>query len=285
MRLLITAIQYSASFNKDENLAVIEKYIREIHKNIPHDNTEYEHLVCLPEVFNFYAFGIKDPDERKEVTKQNAEIIESGKTLQWASKLAQELNINILAGSILETNIENIYKPFNTAFVVNNTGELVTKYRKINLFEIKHKDKNQVSISESSNRSRGTKLSTFNIGEIKFGLGICFDLRFPEMFVTYRQMGCHVLLLPSAFLHQTGQYHWDSLCHARAIENQSFFIALNQGIKSNCYGNTKILDPWGNTVEQLAQEDLASITALIDTDDISSIRNKMDMQRFYNFDI
>lgn len=285
MKLLITAIQYSASFDKKENLAVLEKYIREIHNNRPHNNTEYEHLICLPEVFNFYAFGIKDPEKRKEITKNNAEIVEQGETFQWASKLAQELNINILGGSILETNVENTYKPFNTAFVVNNKGEFITKYRKINLFEIKHKDKNQVSISESSNRSRGTKLSTFNIGDIKFGLGICFDLRFPEMFVTYRQMGCHILLLPSAFLHQTGQYHWDSLCHARAIENQSFFVALNQGIGSNCYGHTKIIDPWGNILEQLHQEDLASITTLIDTDDIEHIRNKMDMQRTYNFDI
>ena len=43
------------------------------------------------------------------------------------------------------------------------------------------------------------------------GVSICYDMRFPEMYVDLVGMGAQVLLMPSAFTVPTGKAHWHAL--------------------------------------------------------------------------
>ncbi len=53
------------------------------------------------------------------------------------------------------------------------------------------------------------------------GLSVCYDLRFSELYLAYRQHAeADVLLVPSAFTATTGRAHWLPLLRARAIETQ-----------------------------------------------------------------
>ena len=58
--------------------------------------------------------------------------------------------------------------------------------------------------------------------------------------------------MPSAFTFTTGSAHWDVLCRARAIENQSYLLAADQcGTSPHGfadYGGSLIADPWGTIV-------------------------------------
>jgi nitrilase len=88
----------------------------------------------------------------------------------------------------------------------------------------------------------------------RLGMSVCYDLRFPEL---YRRLGADVLLVPSAFTYTTGQAHWELLLRARAIENQAFVIASAQGGNHDngrrTWGQTMIIDPWGQVLGQHAE--------------------------------
>lgn len=276
----IINIQYSAGLDKQANLGILNAYITDCCR------TQYvegiPNIICLPEVFNFYSFTIQDSVDRHAAALNNAEVIESGQTVTWASELAQQLNIYIIGGSILEINPDNTNKPFNTCFVVNPKGELIAKYRKINLFGIKANKKNNtndIEIIESKYRSYGHELCLIDIEGVKIGIAICFDLRFPEIFMAYCSMNADIVVLPAAFLHATGQYHWEVLCRARAIENQMFFVGSNQGANANCFGHSLIVNPWGEILNKLNTENLGHIAQTLDITSIDNIRRHIPMER------
>ena len=60
---------------------------------------------------------------------------------------------------------------------------------------------------------------------MRVGCAICYDVRFPELFLALRRAGAELIFLPSAFTVQTGKDHWEALIRARAIETQCWFAA------------------------------------------------------------
>ncbi|MHC4234801.1 MAG: nitrilase-related carbon-nitrogen hydrolase, partial [Planctomycetota bacterium] len=107
-----------------------------------------------------------------------------------------------------------------------------------------------------------------------FGLSICYDLRFPELYRELAGRGAEILFVPSAFTLQTGRDHWEVLLRARAIENLAYVVAPNQfgphPPDKRCYGHSMIVDPWGTVLCQvadgvgmaLADVDLARLTEI-----------------------
>lgn len=83
---------------------------------------------------------------------------------------------------------------------------------------------------------------------LHMGLGICYDLRFPEFASILAQMGCNLLVFPSAFNTTTGPLHWSLLQRARALDTQSFVItaspARNAEASYQAYGHSMIVSPW-----------------------------------------
>jgi deaminated glutathione amidase len=87
----------------------------------------------------------------------------------------------------------------------------------------------------------------------RIGLGVCYDLRFPELFRALTQTSpCDVLVLPAAFTHTTGQAHWEVLLRARAIENLCHVMAPAQGgvhaSGRRTFGHSLVIDPWGKVL-------------------------------------
>ena len=60
------------------------------------------------------------------------------------------------------------------------------------------------------------------------GCTICYDLRFPTLYRRLRDAGAQVIVVPSAFTHQTGMAHWHVLLRARAIETGCYVVAAAQ---------------------------------------------------------
>ncbi|GAB4836509.1 Deaminated glutathione amidase, chloroplastic/cytosolic [Ancistrocladus abbreviatus] len=119
----------------------------------------------------------------------------------------------------------------------------------------------------------------------RLGLTVCYDLRFPELYLQLRfQQQAQVLLVPSAFTKITGQAHWEILLRARAIETQCYVIAAAQAGKHNnkreSYGDSLIIDPWGTVVGRLPDR-LSTGIAVVDIDFslIDSIRTKMPLDK------
>jgi hypothetical protein len=52
------------------------------------------------------------------------------------------------------------------------------------------------------------------------GIGICYDIRFPELSMLMRERGANIMIYPGAFNMVTGPAHWQLLQRARAVDNQ-----------------------------------------------------------------
>jgi predicted amidohydrolase len=111
-----------------------------------------------------------------------------------------------------------------------------------------------------------------------FGLSICYDLRFPELYRRLALDGAQVLLVPSAFTAYTGRFHWTALLRARAIENLAWVVAPAQwgahhpGRRS--YGHTSVIDPWGRVVA-CKPSGTGVVVARIDLDRVDRVRREL----------
>lgn len=107
--------------------------------------------------------------------------------------------------------------------------------------------------------------------------------RFPNFYQHLRfDLGCNILLVPSAFAVVTGAAHWDILLRARAIECQSYVIAAAQAGRHNAkresYGHSIIVDPWGTVVAKREDPlDTGIAVAEIDGELLASIRERMPL--------
>lgn len=181
-------------------------------------------------------------------------------------RLAEQLELNIISG-LTEKTENGIY---NSAIVINKNGRIVAHYRKAHLFV-------HGEIDESARFLAGESLCQFELEGLKFGIAICYDLRFPEMFRRLSLMGAEIIILPSAWPFPREE-HFKALVKARAIENQVYMVACNRVGQDHDVvfsGNSRIIAPNGR-IEVAAndnEEDLIAVN--IDQHLIESVREAM----------
>lgn len=176
---------------------------------------------------------------------KNAEEIPHGLTSQAMSKIAKELRIYLIAGSITEKKDEKFY---NSCAVWGREGNLLKVYRKIHLPDI-----------EEEFFESGSKLTVIVIDEFKIGIGICFDVRFSSLAKAYRELDCNLLVYPVAFSMKSGPLHAELLARARAIDSQCFtcLISPARNVDANfiTWGYSSIVDPSGLLISQATEHE------------------------------
>lgn len=254
-KFIAAAVQMDSQDDKMANLAAAEGYIREA-------AARGARLVVLPESMNYIGRDMA----------QEAEAIPGGTTFQRLSGLARELDLWLEAGSIYESNPEDPARPFNTTFLICPDGTLAAKYAKLHPFDVVLP--NGVTSRESDRVCPGKKLTVAETDLGKVGLGICYDIRFGEMFRIMALEGAKLFAVPANFTVNTGKDHWEVLLRARAIENECYVIAPNQMGKKprfTAYGNSLMVDPWGTVIAR-ASDKPGVITAEIDLDYVTKVR-------------
>jgi omega-amidase len=138
---------------------------------------------------------------------------------------------------------------------------MCTKYRKIHLFDVDIPGK--ISFRESSVLCPGSTPATFEIDKTcKVGLGICYDLRFPELALYYSKMDCSILVYPGAFTPYTGPKYWKLLQQARAVDTQMFVVTCSPAGGDTGdfkpYGHSMVVGPDGSIIASIEgnQEDI-----------------------------
>lgn len=155
-------------------------------------------------------------------------------------------------------------------------------YSKIHLFDVEVDG--APSVRESEHFWPGEKPAVLEIEGWRFGLSICYDLRFAELYTAY-QGQVDAILVPSAFLVPTGQAHWHVLLRARAIEGQCYVLAPAQtgehraadGVTRKTYGHSLAVDPWGRVVVDNDQGPGLSFVDL-EAEKIAWVRKQIPMQ-------
>jgi predicted amidohydrolase len=201
-------------------------------------------LVALPEHFAYLG-----PEDREPPSAQPLE----GPLVAEFRALAQKLEIFLLLGSFPELAAPG-ERPFNTSVLLSPQGQILASYRKMHLFDVDLPGK--ATYKESQFIQAGRELMVAPLPGTPFttGLGICYDLRFPELFRALVAQGADLLLVPSAFTLATGRDHWEVLLRARAIENLAYLVAPAQYGRHSpgrySYGHSLIIDPWGLILAQ-----------------------------------
>lgn len=156
--------------------------------------------------------------------------------------------------------------PYNTAVIIDSAGNLCAHYRKCHLYDA-HGER------ESDRMAAGNEL--FDPVETPFGrigLGICYDLRFPEVARHAVSGGCELMLYPAAW--HDGPHkleHWKTLLRARAIENELFVAGVC--LSGERYVNRSyLIDPVG-CVRAEGSDTL--IVCTIDSSEVSAARDAM----------
>jgi deaminated glutathione amidase len=256
----VAAVQLQTTEDMDRNLEDADRLTRAA----ADDGAE---LVVLPERLDIRG-SAADYAARAEPL--------DGRPLRWARGAARELGIDIVAGSIAERR-EGHDRVANTSAHVGPDGEVKAIYRKIHMFDVEV-DGVEYRESEHSEPADEIVLSETANG-IGLGLTICYDLRFPELYRILALRGARIVTIPAAFTRVTGEAHWEILLRARAIENQVFVIAPGQGRlpgpDRDSYGNSMIVDPWGEVLARAGGEGATFVAADLDLARQEEIREKL----------
>lgn len=174
------------------------------------------------------------------------------------SAAARELGVWLLIGSLAVRVGER--RAANRSFLFSPDGAVAARYDKLHMFDVDlpHGE----SWKESNVYAPGGEAVVVATPLAKFGLSICYDVRFPHLYRALSQTGAEVLCVPAAFTRQTGVAHWKTLLTARAIENGAFVIAPAQGGRHEdgreTYGHSLIIGPWGDILAE-AQDDAPGV--------------------------
>ncbi|KAJ3383135.1 hypothetical protein HDU80_001325, partial [Chytriomyces hyalinus] len=127
----------------------------------------------------------------------------------------------------------------------------------VHLFDIDIPGKQ--TFKESSVLSAGSEITTFDSPIGKIGVGICYDIRFPEMAMIAARKGCIAMIYPGAFNMTTGPLHWELLQRARAIDNQMYVAACSPARDETAgyvaWGHSSVVDPMGQVVAKLGEKE------------------------------
>ncbi|MHC8441458.1 MAG: carbon-nitrogen hydrolase family protein [Candidatus Eutrophobiaceae bacterium] len=230
---------------------------------------ESSQLILLPENFSLMAHQERDKIQWREDS--------SGPVHAFLAEQARRHGVYLVGGTVpLEVAGEE--RVLGSCPVYGPDGAMLGRYNKMHLFDAVVDAEVGETYRESRTMAPGKEICVLSTPLGKIGLSVCYDLRFPEI---YREMVCQgaeILSVPSAFTSQTGQAHWESLLRARAIENQCYVLAANQGgVHENgraTWGHSMIIDPWGRVLaSHKCGEGLAS--AAIDLEILHRIRRRM----------
>jgi len=181
---------------------------------------------------------------------------------------------NVYMGSILRKTSKG---KFNSFFIKNGRN-ITFPYDKLHLFPL---------MQEEKHLTPGERLNTFTLKNILCAAGICFDIRFPEMFRYYFKKNASIIFIPS---------EWPSkrikqlirLVRARAVENQCFYVMCNAAGKTAGHhfgGMSAVFDPLGNNLNKMTAKCDEIISTEIDTNKISIAKNNIETLNHLRNDI
>ena len=260
--LKIASVQMISTPNLEENLNAAGKLVH----LAAQDGAQ---VVVLPEYF--CLLGLKDTDKLAV-----REVFGKGPIQERLAAIAQANSIYLVAGTIpLEAREAN--KVLNSTLIFDLRGRCISRYDKIHLFGFQTlTERYQESETIEAGNQPGLVSLDINGVHWRFGLSVCYDLRFPELYRSMGEVDCH--LIPAAFTYTTGKEHWEVLLRARAIENQCYVLASAQGGTHRngrrTWGHSMLIDPWGAILGDLPEGE-GFISGLLSKEKLNEVRSKL----------
>ena len=238
----VTVLQYKLQSDAEKNFSHIETALNEADSD----------LIVAPELC-VSGFQLSDNTAQAEMSDDFVKQIQ----------IQCKRNSKAFCGSFIRSHLEKYY---NQAVLVNSNGNIEASYNKKNLIS---------TFNEPFYFSPGKKGGIDKIAGLNIGVGICYDLRFPEVFRTYAKKEVEVMLLlcewPKERIDQML-----TLAKARAIENQCYFIISNvtgKFLDVTFGGNSMVTSPYGEILENLKSKP-GQINIELNIKDLKDYRKK-----------
>ena len=243
----VAALQFNITWeNPTENFRILEEMVEK--SDLPPGT-----LLVLPELF---AVGFT-------MDVQKLGEPEDGPTWQFLRRLAMKYQLHVLGGQLV---LGAGGKGLNRCIGFASNGTSLGTYQKLQPF---------APGGESASYQAGSQPMLFQLGDIRIGPFICYDLRFPEIFRPLGRQATHLYTViaswPIARIH-----HWERLLKARAIENQAFLVGVNrtgQDPLLTYSGKSLIIDYHGEILADAGAEP-GVITAELDLNALDEYRKK-----------
>ncbi|MBF6078708.1 carbon-nitrogen hydrolase family protein [Nocardia beijingensis] len=250
-QLDVAVVQFAPSTDPAQNLATVREHVRTA-------GERGARVVVAPE---YSMFAVTRLDERVVAVAEPL----TGPFVTGLGAIAREFGVFLVAGTV-EQIAPGGDRIRNTLVVLGPDGSLVTRYRKVHLYDaFGHLESDVVEpgVIEAP--------ATFTVGDVTFGMQTCFDLRFPEGVRRVAAAGAQVLLLPAQWIPGPGKVdQWTTLVRARAIENTIYVAAADQAAPRGA-GASMIVDPAGAVLTELGDE-TGVLTAGIDLAYLGKVR-------------
>jgi predicted amidohydrolase len=259
--VVCTVAQFAPGEDKSANLSTIRRLVSEA-------VAQGSELVVFPE---YSMFTVPVMDERFVASAERLD----GPFVTELTKLAAQHGIAIVCGLNEATDDED--RIHNTLLAIDATGAVVATYRKLHLYDA-------FGYTESAVVRPGDiePPQTFTVGDLRFGMQTCYDLRFPEVTRRLIDAEADVVLVPAEWVPgPLKEDHWTTLLRARAIENTVYLAAADQCGKAGA-GNSMIVDPMGVVLASVGEEEGLG-TATLDPERIARVRAKnpaISLRRF-----
>ncbi|MGF1698185.1 carbon-nitrogen hydrolase family protein [Vibrio lamellibrachiae] len=262
-------IQMTSTPDPLQNLAYIKQEVASL---------VYQGATWIVTPENALIFG-----HRKDYHK-HAEPLDDGPIQYQLSAIAKQYSVWLVVGSMpIRTAAGDVS---TTCLVINSEGEIIAHYDKLHMFDVDVEDTHQ-RYRESETFSAGSNVVVTDTPFGKLGLSICYDVRFPHLYSELVKKGAQILLVPAAFTAVTGKAHWETLLKSRAIETQSWVVAVNQVGRHPCgretWGHSMVISPWGEVVLSLDSKPSNGIVE-INLQQVAEIRNTMPVASHTRFE-
>lgn len=207
------------------------------------------------------VYGEKDND-----IFEDAETIPGPSTAAVGEVTRQYGNYVIFP--IFEQGAPGIY--YNSAPTIGPSGDVVGNYRKTQVAGVQALEKMYFRAGQDFK-----VMETEFEPNAKFGVIVCHDRRYPETARINAILGAELLFCPTAAPGYAHGVHWDNLNVMHAVDNGMFAIYSNRvGLEeqNSYFGESMIVNPMGEVIAKLGQEENAVLVADCDLDLVDKAR-------------
>jgi predicted amidohydrolase len=260
----VAVVQVQSSTEKKQNLRRALELVKD-------SKSTGANLVVFPEFLMAFS-------PASQTAKELAEIAEplEGPFITALKEAANATRTAIVAAIYETCSIAD--RVYDSAIWIDAAGNLAAIYRKLHLYDA-------FDFRESDKFAAGAELTPpVTLENGRYGMMICYDLRFPEIARMLALSGANILLAPSGWVQGDLKVdHWQTMIRARALENGCYVIAPDQ--VGNIYiGHSMVVDPLGRTVVDLGEREGVQVIE-IDYELVQDTRAKLPLLQNRRTDI
>ncbi|MCX8506217.1 MAG: carbon-nitrogen hydrolase family protein [Alphaproteobacteria bacterium] len=276
-KIAVALVQTSSHRDIQANMREVREAVLQAQEKLQERHPNLPKLILTPE--NVLMI---EPDTSRALRQAQTESDHQG--IKFFADLAKQTQATILAGS-LSIRHDSKEKLSNRSYLFNPSGQTIAQYSKIHLFDVDLP--NGETYRESNLYVAGGEAILHENPMGKFGLTICYDIRFAMLYRALARAGAEVIFVPAAFTATTGRAHWHVLLRARAIECGCFILAPAQtGTHAEgrqTYGHSLVINPWGEILAD-GGDAIGVVTAEIDLAEVAATRARIpSLQHDRNF--